>query len=275
MLGFSTDVSHRRTLSKCILAITFALVGLIGAIGTPCKLFAAPSTSVGRSFFDPFDRIDTRRWYISDGWTNGDHQGCTWARENIQVVRGVLQLRHTTSPNKLRRFKCAEIRTLSRYGYGTYEARIRTAAGSGLNSAMFTYSGPPLTPVHDEIDFEFLGKLPGAVQLNYYTDSRGGHETSTDLGVDATAGFNNYAIEWTPQSIKWYFNRRLIRTAVPPGLPRMPGQFFLSLWSGSDGVNAWLGKYDDTVKTVTAEIDWIAFTTPGEKCRFRESISCN
>jgi len=275
MLGFSADVSHRRTLPKCILAISFALVGLAGAIGTPCKVFAAPSTSVGRSFFDPFDRIDARRWYISDGWTNGDHQGCTWARENIQVVRGVLQLRHTTSPNKLRRYKCAEIRTLSRYGYGTYEARIRTVAGSGLNTAMFTYSGPPLTAVHDEIDFEFLGRLPKTVQLNYYTASRGGHETSTDLGADGSSGFNNYAIEWTSQNIKWYLNGRLIRTATQPGLPSMPGQFFLSLWSGSDTINTWLGKYNESLKDVTAEIDWIAYTAPGEKCHFRESITCN
>lgn len=274
MRGGNAKFIYRRDISKKILAILFALVGSVGGILAPCKLFAAPTASIGHSFFDPFDRIDTRRWYISDGWTNGEHQGCTWARENVQVVRGVLQLRHTTSPNKLRRYKCAEIRTVSPYGYGTYEARIRTAAGSGLNSAMFTYSGPPLTNIHDEIDFEFLGKLPDAVQLNYYTASRGGHETSTDLGVDGSTSFNNYAIEWTPQNIKWYLNGRLIRTTTTKGLPSVPGQFFLSLWSGSDGINAWLGKYDDMGKVVTAEIDWIGYTAPGERCRFKQSITC-
>ena len=274
MPGSSADVSNVRYAQKYTFWIVFALFGLIGSICIPCKMSAATLESNSRSFFDPFDRIDTHRWYISDGWTNGDHQGCTWARENIQVVHGVLQLRHTTSPNKLRRYKCAEIRTLSSYGYGIYEARIRTAAGAGLNTAMFTYSGPPLTPVHDEIDFEFLGKLPNAVQLNYYTASHGGHETSTNLGADGSAGFNNYAVEWSPQNIKWYLNGRLIRSAAQPGLPNIPGQFFLSLWSGSDTVNSWLGKYDNHSKDVIAEVDWIAFTAPGEKCRFRESITC-
>ena len=274
MRGSSADVSHHRHVQNYIFRIALALFGLIGSFCIPCIISAAPLESNSRSFFDPFDRIDTRRWYISNGWTNGDHQGCTWARENIQVVHGVLQLRHTTSPNKLRHYKCAEIRTLSSYGYGIYEARIRTAAGAGLNTAMFTYSGPPLTPVHDEIDFEFLGKLPNAVQLNYYTASHGGHETSTDLSSDGSASFNDYAIEWTPQSIKWYVNRRLIRTAAPPGLPRVPGQFFLSLWSGSESVNAWLGKYNDAGKAATAQIDWIAYTAPGERCRFPDSITC-
>jgi endo-1,3-1,4-beta-glycanase ExoK len=252
-----------------------ATAGIIFAVSIPAPSAAAPAAPASRSFFDPFDRIDTRRWYVSDGWTNGGHQGCTWSRENMQIVRGVLQLRHTIAPNRFRRYKCAEIRTLARLGYGTYEARIRTAAGAGLNTAMFTYSGPPQTPVHDEIDFEFLGKQPNAVQLNYYTAARGGHETSADLGGNASAAFNNYAMVWSPQSIKWYLNGRLIRTVQSPGLPSTPGQFFLSLWSGSDSVNAWLGKFSETSQVVTAEIDWIAYTAPDQSCLFRESMTCN
>ena len=74
--------------------------------------------------------------------------------EFLRVRGGVLQIALTKERNPLRDYRCGEVRTRKALGYGLYEARIRAASGSGLNSAMFTYSGKPLTPVHDEIDFE-------------------------------------------------------------------------------------------------------------------------
>src|SRR3546814_5746693 len=57
---------------------------------------------------------------------------------------------------------------------------------------------------HDEIDFEFLGKSPRQVQVNYYTAGKGGHETMIDLGFDASEDFHTYAFEWRPDSIRWF-----------------------------------------------------------------------
>ncbi len=242
--------------------------------GTAAFPASAAPFKPGTSFFEPFDRIDSSRWYVSDGWVNGNHQGCTWSRDNVRVERGVLTLRHTKAPNHLRGLKCAEIRTNSRLGFGLYEARIRTAAGSGLNTAMFTYSGPPLTDVHDEIDFEFLGKTPNKVQLNYFVSARGGHESIESLGTNASVGFNNYAFEWLPESIKWYVNGHLVRVAAGPMRPSVAGQFMLTLWSGSSDVDAWLGKFVDPRNSISADIDWFAYTRLGEKCRFPESMSC-
>jgi hypothetical protein len=42
------------------------------------------------------------------------------------------------------------------YGYGTYEVRMRTGRGSGLNAAFFTYIGPVHDRAHHEIDIEVL-----------------------------------------------------------------------------------------------------------------------
>ena len=230
---------------------------------------------VAASFFDQFDGIDTKRWYLSDGWVNGNWHGCTWARSNLVVKKSILQLQLTYAPNKLRNYKCAEIRTLKSYGYGLYEVRMRTAAAYGLNTAMFTYSGQPLTNVHDEIDFEFLGKSPRNVQLNFYVSGKGGRETSNPVGADASAAFHTYAFEWTPTTLRWYIDGKLVRTAAGGAQPRTPGQFFLSLWMGSPQLDSWLGAFTDKRSLITADVDWVAYTRPGERCKFSASLSCN
>lgn len=235
---------------------------------------AKPKAAPTWSFFEPFDKIDSNRWYVSDGWVNGGWHGCTWARENMAIKRGILQLRLTHSPNKLRKYKCPEIRTHARYGQGLYEVRMRSAAGSGLNTAMFTYSGQPLTPVHDEIDFEFLGKSPTSVQLNYYVSGKGGRESLTAVGADASADFHTYAFEWTPTALNWYIDGKLVRTAEGGPQPKTPGQLFLSLWMGSPQFDSWLGKFADTRSPIIADIDWIAYTAPGERCQFPQSLRC-
>jgi len=250
-----------------------ALVLAALAAGTGCaKPNAAPQGAPGQSFHDSFDKIDGRRWYISSGWSNGAIQGCTWDSSRVKVDDGVLTL--SVSPAKATVPGCAEIRTHARLGYGTYEARIRTAKGSGLNSAMFTYSGKPLTPVHDEIDFEFLGKSDQTVQLNYFEAGKGGHETFPDLGFNPSAQFHDYAFEWFPEHIRWYVDGKLVREVTSQPLPSTSGQFFLTLWMGGAPAEGWLGAIDRTKLPAQMQVDWIAFTKMGERCRFSGSFTC-
>ncbi len=228
----------------------------------------------GPSFFDNFDRFDTRRWYVSDGWTNGAHQGCTWSRDNVVASGGTVKLLLDRRGGGSLPYRCGEFHTNARLGYGTYEVRLRTAAGSGLNTAMFTYAGPPVSPSHDEIDFEFLGRGPGQVQLNYYTAGKGGHETVPSLGFDGSASFNDYAFMWSAEGIKWYINGRLVREEKGAGLPTVPGPMLFSLWNGTKMVDGWLGPFDDSHLPAVAEIDWAGFTRAGERCLFPQSVTC-
>ena len=240
--------------------------------------FGSQSDAARRSpasgFFDDFKTIDTRRWYISDGWANGSYQNCTWTRNNLRARGGILQLRLTRERNPLREYRCAEIRSHAALGYGVYEARMRSAAGSGLNSAMFTYSGKPMTPIHDEIDFEILGRNPQIVQLNYFVKGRGEHGQNVTVGNDSSRGFNTYAFEWRPGSVKWFINGRLVRSVSAPDMPTTPGQFFFSLWGGSPSKADWLGRFDSTATPAVAEIDWAAYTPLGRRCLFPQSITC-
>lgn len=249
---------------------SFALLGS-GLI--PYAVQAQEDQANGTSFVDNFDRINNGFWYVSDGWNNGAYQNCTWSKKNVSVENGVLQLRFTQDKVGQRDYACGEIQTTKRYGYGTYEARIKTATGAGLNSAFFTYIGPTDKKPHDEIDFEVLGKNPGQVQLNQYIGAKGGNEKLVPVQGGADQGFNDYAFVWEKGRLRYYLNGHLVEDVTDPSkIPTHAQKIFFSLW-GTDTLSDWMGKFAYSGPTVM-QIDRIAFTAPGDKCQFAGSIAC-
>lgn len=213
-------------------------------------------------FFSPYPHIDRTTWYLSDGWANGDHQSCEWqAKSIIAIDNQTIRLRLSDTAGKTRPYSCGEIQSTTRFGYGRFEARIKTAAGSGLNSAFFTYIGPPQhVKEHDEIDFEFLGKNPHSLQLGYWHDGKNYDAKVIDLGFDPSEKFHDYAFEWTPKSITWFADgHEIYTTSGEHPLPRNPQKLFFSLWSGSDIEDDWLGHFTYT-HPVMMDINHAGFT---------------
>jgi endo-1,3-1,4-beta-glycanase ExoK len=234
----------------------------------------APKPSTGRSFVDNFDTLDLKRWFISDGWNNGKHQNCTWSKNQVKPSGGILTLEFMKQKLKDRDYVCAELRTKHRFGYGTYEIRMKTAAGSGLNTAFFTYIGSGDKQPHDEIDFEVLGKNPSKVQLNQFVNGKGGHEKLVAVPGGADKAFHDYAFVWEKDRIRWYVDGNLVgETTNPADVPSHPSNIFASLW-GSDTFKSWMGKFSDPGAPVHAEIDRIAFTALGDACQFPQSVAC-
>lgn len=255
-----------------------ALVAWTCATGAMCGA-ADAQTATGSSFVDRFSSLDTGRWMISHGWVNGDYQACTWSAKNVQVGDGRITLSLTDEPSDQREFSCAEVRTKGGYGFGTYEVRMRTAAGSGANSTFFTYVGPPFGAglPHDEIDFEFLGKNANGVQLNYYGRSKGQHEHIAKLDFDASQSFNDYAFYWGQDVIRWYVNGKLVREVKRDGddWPVTPGRIFISLWAGQGAnMDGWLGRFAYPGQPMSATYELVAFTEDGKPCQFPTSIVC-
>jgi endo-1,3-1,4-beta-glycanase ExoK len=233
-----------------------ALIILLGAIDTGLAL------AQDSSFFLPYPKIDSKKWYISNGWTNGDHQSCEWRADALSAVNGNLQLKLSDKGGKVRPIGCAEIHTNARTGFGRYEARMRSAAGSGLNTAFFTYIGSPEAAEHDEIDFEFIGKAPDTVDLTVWTNGKSstGAAKRIPLGFDASKDFHDYAFEWRPDSVRWFADGKLIyQTPQGVPIPRNSGHTFFSLWSGSKTEDEWMGHFSYT-KPVTAEVAWSKYS---------------
>jgi endo-1,3-1,4-beta-glycanase ExoK len=261
----TTQIAHARKL--CL-----SLILALGAAFASALPVAAQQAS-GTSFVDNFDNINRSLWYVSDGWNNGAHQNCTWSKNQVRAEEGVLHLGFAEGKSKDRNYLCGEIQTTKRYGYGTYEARIKAATGSGLNSAFFTYIGPTDKQQHDEIDFEVLGKNTGDVQVNQYVKAKGGNEKLVPVSGKADSGFNDYAFVWEKDRLRYYLNGKLVQDVTDPSkIPSGPQKIFFSLW-GSDTLSDWMGRFAYSEPSVLS-VDRVAFTALGDKCQFAESIAC-
>ncbi|MDR7145339.1 endo-1,3-1,4-beta-glycanase ExoK [Rhizobium sp. BE258] len=256
------------------------------AAATACAALAAASPATadsttpgdghqatGSSFFEDFDSVDANFWYISDGWTNGPHQNCTWSQSMISTKAGLLTLRLEENEQS-KAFLCGEIQTRQAFGHGTYEARLKSATGSGLNSAFFSFIGPADQQEHDEIDFEVLGKDLGAVQVNQYVKAKGGNEKLVALNAPADQDFNDFAFIWETDRLRYFVNGNLVQDVTDKAvIPTARQKIFLSLW-GTDTLTNWMGPFSYS-GPASMQVDWIAFTAAGQRCLFKASITCN
>lgn len=284
-----------------IAAIAATAAGLIVLLPSGGPPSAGAETKAGESFVDRFDRLDNARWFIADGWSNGDYQSCIWRRGNVKVGDNHVELTLRLEPElpamadgkgggakssnealkrQARPYSCAEMQSRALYGYGTYEARIRPAALSGTVSAFFTYMGPGLEKgkPHDEIDFEVLGKNTRQVQLNFFHDGKGGNEAHVGFAYDAAGRAATLAFDWRPGALRWYIDGKLVREVVAvPGkpLPSEPSKIYLSFWSGTGpSMAGWLGPFEPAKLPARMVVEFVAFTRMGEDCRFPDSIVC-
>ncbi|KAJ2004445.1 putative glycosidase CRH2, partial [Coemansia thaxteri] len=94
------------------------------------------------------------------------------------------------------------------FHYGRIEGRIRIGPGSGVVTSMLLLGPAP----SDEIDFEWVGRELSQVQTMYYVQS---HRVdllpfvvtaNQPAGSDLSTTFQNYAVELTSDSVKWYLN---------------------------------------------------------------------
>lgn len=254
-------------MSRFRLFVTYACIIFAGCIGA--------NAADKDGFWSSFAVLDQTRWHVSSGYADGDYQSCEWRARQVSTGNGNLELRLSDRGGSVHRIGCAEVSTIERFGYGLYEARLRSAAGSGLNTGFFTYVGPPRgVPEWDEIDFEFLGKAPNTVSINYFANGKRGNPKVVQLGFDASKEFHNYAIEWMPTKIRWYVDGKVVsETADGARIPRNPGVLCLSLWSGARAEDAWMGPFQ-YAGSVTAEVVWAAYTPPDAACKFAESLRC-
>lgn len=254
-------------------SLTYLVLSVLAA--STAAMPAQAQQATGKSFVEKFQRLDKGRWYISDGWSNGDHQNCTWSAKQVSVSDGTLRLGFDKQKYKDRDYSCGEVQTNARFGYGTFEVRMKAAAGSGLNTGFFTYIGPVHKQPHDEIDFEILGKDPSKVQVNQYVNAKSvGSAKMANVPGGADKGFHDYAFVWEKDRIAWYVDGKLVDEATDPAkLPSHASKIYLSIW-GTDTLKSWMGAFAEPDGPVAAEIKRVAYTAPGDACQFPESLVC-
>ncbi|MEL5878641.1 family 16 glycosylhydrolase [Cereibacter sphaeroides] len=256
-------MSPRQTLLRRCLAASLPLL-----LTLPAAAQDGPA-----SFREDFDRIDGKRWFISDGWTNGPHQNCDWSQKAVRAEDGILKLMYFTDPSGQGKNRCSEIQTQERYLHGTFEARVRTDhRASGLNAAFFSYIGPVHGEPHDEIDFEILTRNTSSVDVNTYVSGEPKNGAKVALDPPTDEDWHTFSFIWEPERIRWFVDGKLVHEATET-LPVTAQKIFFSHWS-TDVLTEWMGAFRAPQKPVALEVDWVAWTAPGEACQFPESVLC-
>ncbi|KAG0234869.1 hypothetical protein BGW42_006146 [Actinomortierella wolfii] len=159
--------------------------------------------------------------------------------------------------------------------YGTIEARLKTASNQPGTVSSFILISPKSG---DEIDFEIVGKDAANMQTNFYYRVSPGrpvnyaHGKFIDVGVDTSAEYHDYKLEWTPTEMKWYFDGELKRTTTVAEAggeyPDTPMRVAFGLWDGgnspNEGTADWAGKGTSYGPNNDREyqmwVDWVKIT---------------
>jgi endo-1,3-1,4-beta-glycanase ExoK len=249
--------------SRAVRAVTAAALGTVVALTTGAAPVAA---AIGPSFVDNFNGFDTGRGYKADGYSNGSMFNTGWRADHVWVSGGMmgLNLDNQSCPGGCsgKPYAAGEYRTTDLYSYGRFETRMKAVKNPGVVTSFFTYTGPSDGQPWDEIDIEILGKNTTQMQVNYFTNGVGGHETVINLGFDASSGYHDYAFEWwNGGTINWFVDGRLVHqeNGSRGPLPTRPQRIMMNLWPGI-GVDSWLGRFTYPGRTLTATYDWARYT---------------
>ena len=225
----------------------------LAAILTSMALAALPALAQDATpaWSESFATLDNQLWQIQ--LFSFPANGCNMTADQVSVTDGALRLgvaaNPARTPDRPKMCKGGEIGSLKFFTYGLFMARMRSADLPGGVSAFFLMNAwQPENWEHREIDIEFLGKQPGAVQLTTHDFQNGGRDwksapVTLDLGFQADRDFHDYAILWTPNAVTWYVDGRALHRETRY-VPHEPLQIRMNVYLGDPaepGVTQWLG----------------------------------
>lgn len=219
------------------------------------------------------EMLDTNIWTRLAGeyWFNNELQAYTNSAANSYCEDGKLKITAIKEKYGVREYTSARI--VSRYHgdfrYGRFEARIKMPEGKGIWPAFWmmpTEDTYGQWPSSGEIDImEFLGNQ---LKINHgaihYGEGQGvfheqQHGYCYNSKLPRNELFHSYAIEWEPDTFRWYFNNTLFHKAFASKASYhwpfdQDFHFILNLAVGGN----WPGSPDETtVFPQTLEVDYV------------------
>jgi beta-glucanase (GH16 family) len=132
--------------------------------------------------------------------------------------------------------------------YGVYAISAKVPSGHGLWPAFWLVPADKSWP--PEIDImEAIGREPSTLYTTVHTNGPNGHTAkgqATDTHIDLSSAFHEYAVDWGPERINWYFDRKLVFSAPTPPDLHKPCYIIANLAVGTH--EGWGGAPDDTTK---------------------------
>lgn len=264
----------KKTISTALFCMAFASAFAGGEKETP----PAPEYPVPEGmelvWSDEFDyegAPDPEKWAYSlgaNGWGNGEVQNYTDSRDNSYVKNGRL---FVTALNDGGDWTSARLKTqfIAAWKYGFFEIRAKLPSGRGTWPAIWmmpvrdTYGAWPRS---GEIDImEHVGHdenvIHNSVHTRDFNHKNETQKTASKAIQKVSKNFHTYAVEWTPDVIRWYIDGAVSYTYENPGtgIGAWPFDipFYLILnvaiggsWGGAEGI-------DNSVKQASMEIDYV------------------
>jgi beta-glucanase (GH16 family) len=214
--------------------------------------------------------LDTSRWNVLIRETSKHGELQYYVPDEVYVENGMLRIRSRVRKYGTKSYTSGRLDTDGKFApvYGRFEIRARLPVGQGLWPAHWLYPQerdwlmektmedavaagkerliPEERPWYTEIDImEFLGHEPSVLYGTiHYCDYDGTRRSSSGTWrgtADYTKDFHVYALEWEPDSIRWYIDGNLIH-ATTNGIPHKPHYLILNTAIGG----SWPGNPDST-----------------------------
>lgn len=215
-------------------------------------------------------KLDLKKWNVllREQSKHGELQ--YYVPDEVYVEHGMLRLRSRERAYGGMKYTSGRLDTKGKFAptYGRFEIRAKLPGGRGLWPAHWLYPQnrdwkmeytmedavakgkerliPEERPWYTEIDImEFLGHEPTVLYgtLHYCAyDGQRRSSSGTWRGTDDyTKDFHIYALEWEPDSIRWFIDGHMIH-ATASGIPHTPHYIILNTAIGG----AWPGNPDST-----------------------------
>lgn len=147
--------------------------------------------------------------------------------------------------------------------YGLFEIRAKVPAGKGLWPAFWLLPANGAWPPELDV-LEILGDNPAKVYMSWHSNADGKHssETKTIDIPDASAGFHTYSVEWTKDTINWFFDDIEVASAPTPPDLHQPMYMLVNMAVGG----GWPGAPNASTKfPASYSIDWVrAYARPAQ-----------
>jgi len=231
--------------------LTCAALLLVG----PAKSWAQCTQLVWSDEFNS-TALDTTKWKVITGdgcpgvcqW--GNHELENYRAQNLATTGGNLvittKLETTTAPSgNTYQYTSGKIQSKvpgksqsQTFKYGRMEARMQLPSADGIWPAFWMLPDPGNWPATGEIDImEAKHKNPKFVSGTAIGQQANGDpyfaSRTSPAGVDLSAGFHVYALEWAPDALRFYVDDVLYNTVTPqtaPGsFPFNDNQFYILL----------------------------------------------
>ena len=182
--------------------------------------------------------VDPTKWITETGgggWGNNELEYYTARLANVSQQKGnlvitVQQEKYTGSDGVTRNYTSARLKSQGKFSqaYGRFEARIKIPRGQGIWPA-FWMLGDDVDkagwPACGEIDImENIGKEPslvhGTIHGPGYSGAKGiSAPDALPTNRPFAEDFHIYAVEWEPNTIRFYVDDHLYTTRIPADLP--------------------------------------------------------